>query len=494
MQKFENLMKLKSLFEGINAELPVKNPEIKGIATDSRKIKKGDLFFAIEGNRTDGNLFIGQAIEKKASAVATNNRKFFENSKIPTVLLKTNDEILPICANRLYNNPSAKIKIVGITGTDGKTTVSYFIESIYKSAGKKIGVIGTINYRFGRKIISKATNTTPLASDIASMLARFKSKKAELAALEISAHSLSQNRITAVSLDGAIFTNFSKDHLDYYKTMDKYFDAKLKLFEMLSYSGKKSKYAILNGDDTKTKIIKKVLSEKIKTITFGSKPKNDWYAKNIKSDISGTTFTLICPKGKFKVNSKLIGTYNVYNALAAAAFSHSQKIPIKKIIEGIRSLKTIPGRMQSVETKQKFRIFIDFAHTPNAVSETLKLVKSLRPNKIYTVIGCGGDRDRKKRPIMAKEVCKNSDFVFFTTDNPRYENQNRIFADMLCGAKNFENYTIVQNRKKAVRKALKKAKAGDVVLLLGKGHEEGIIIKDKIIPYSDELAVKEASK
>lgn len=489
-------MKLKTLFKNINVKLPAENPDIKAIETDSRKIKKGDLFFAIRGNHTDGNLFIAQAIKNGAAAAASQSPKTLKKHKIPTVLVKTTNEVLAKCSKRIYNDPSAKIKTVAITGTDGKTTVSYLIESIYKTTKKKAGIIGTINYRLEGKIIAKAVNTTPLASDISKMLSYFKSKEATLAVLETSAHSLTQNRINGISFNAAIFTNFSQDHLDYYKTMNKYFKAKLKLFKMLDdpKNKKMPKYAILNGDDPKTKTIKKVLPKKIKIVTFGLNKKNNWYAKNIKCTLCGTSFTLVCSKGEFKINLKLIGSYNVSNTLAAMAFAYTQKIPIKKIIKGVESLKNIPGRMQSVKTGQKFCVIIDFAHTPLAVRETLRLVKSFAPNKIYTVIGCGGNRDRKKRPVMARAACKNSNFVFFTTDNPRDENQNEIFADMLKDVRKFKNYIIAADREKAVQKAVKKAKAGDAVLLLGKGHEQGIIIKDKIIPYTDELAVRRALK
>ena len=486
-------MKLKTVFKNLKANLPKNNPEICGVSANSRNVKRGYLFFAIKGIHTNGEIYINDAVKKGAAAIVSQNSKILKKCKVPTVIVKDIPSVLDVCSHRIYGHPSKQIKTLAITGTDGKTTVSYLIESIYKTADKKSAVIGTINYRLGKKIISKAVNTTPLACDIADMLSYFKSKKADLAILETSAHSLSQKRTGSVLFDAAIFTGLSQDHLDYYKTMDRYFSAKKILFKMLSdASNKKSpKYAILNGDDAKTNQIKKILSNKVKVVEFGLKPKNKWRAENIKSTLNSTAFNLVCPKGKFKVRLKLLGDYNVYNALAALAFADTQNINIKTAVKGVENLRGIAGRMQSVGKVRRFHVIVDFAHTPAAVKKTLTLIKSLRPNKIYTVIGCGGDRDRTKRPIMASAVCKSSDYVFFTADNPRDENQNRIFADMLKGVKGkHKNYKVIADRKKAVEQAIKKARTDDVVLLAGKGHEEGIIIKNKIIPYNDKLTAE----
>ena len=372
-----------------------------------------------------------------------------------------------------------------MTGTNGKTTITYLIESIVRAAGKSIGVIGTINYRFGGKVIA-AKNTTPGPVELESMLAEMVRGGLQYAVMEVSSHSLDQRRVDGVSFDTAIFTNITSEHLDYHKTLEEYFKAKAKIFNRLKEDGT----AILNKDDKRVASLEGTINKKV--ITYGINEDADVTARDIRLSLKGSRFIIATPGGPIAINSKLIGMHNVSNILASAAAALALNLDRKVIKEGIESVDIIPGRLEPVEAGQPYKVFVDYAHTEDALNNVLTLLKAVAKNKIVTVFGCGGDRDKAKRPLMGKVACKFSDNVIITSDNPRSEDPAEIMHQIENGVKpRYSNYDIVANRREAIEKALASAKKGDIVIIAGKGHENYQIIGNKTLPFDDRQVVRE---
>ncbi len=494
-------MKVTKLFENTDAKIfGNKNAEAAHISNNSKDIKKNSIFFAISGANTDGNVYIKQAIKNGANIVVSEKKpcKCFKNLCSQTAWIKTSDilKTLSIVSARFYNKPSKKLKIIGLTGTNGKTTASYILEAIYKKAKIKTGIIGTISHRINNKTILKALNTTPLAHQLQFVLKTMADKKVKAAIMEVSSHSLSLNRVNDIDFDRAVFTNFQRDHLDFHKNKKNYFTAKLKLFDFLSKSPKKGKVAIINKDDIKATDILKKFKNKLKFITYGIDKKTDFSANNIRFLKNKTFFKLSHPKGEKEIALKLLGKHNIYNALCAAATAYSLNISMSAIIKGLESIKNVPGRLERISSNLNFDVFIDYAHTDAALENVLTNLINLPHKRMITVFGCGGDRDRGKRAPMGIIACSLSDIAIITNDNPRNENPAQIFKDIEKGlkAKKLKNYEIIPSRKKAIDKAIKLAKKGDIVLIAGKGHEDYQILNKKTIHFDDREEVKKAIK
>jgi UDP-N-acetylmuramoyl-L-alanyl-D-glutamate--2,6-diaminopimelate ligase len=490
-------MKIELVFKGILGEgnIPTGH-EITGLTIDSRKVKKGFVFFAIKGFHTDGNDYIDKAIESGASIIVTEQEPTKKYS-VPVILVSNVEKVSAKCALNFYENPSKDLNVIAITGTNGKTTTAYMLEAILEEAGKTTGVIGTINYRANKNVITPAPNTTPEPVFLNQILSEFKEVDAKNVIMEVSSHALELNRVMGINFDAAIFTNISADHLDFHKTEENYFNSKKKLFELLASKEncKKQKYAIFNGDDKRTHYLKKVVQNRAKTITFGLGSSNDLFATNIKCDINGTSFTLNCPVGQFSVTLKLLGQYNVYNALGALSYAFAVGLDMGSAIRGLEKLENIPGRMQRVDTQKDFYAFVDFAHTTSSLEKAVTQLKKFARSRLITVFGCGGDRDRTKRPEMGKVACANSDMVIITNDNPRTEDEFQIFDDIEKGIKGkFSNYKIVPDRRLAILEAVQNAKKEDIILVAGKGHERGQLVNGKTIPFSDEEEIIKALK
>ena len=480
------------------ADLPC-GLELTGIAVDSREVKEGDLFFAITGAHTDGHLYIAEALSRGARAVVTESGAPDMGTKsLPFIKVDNIQAALAASATAFYGNPSADLEVVGITGTNGKTTVSYLLESVWAAAGRKSGVIGTINYRAGNEIFSGAVNTTPHALTLQKLLSAMKERGCSAALMEISSHSLSLQRVDGIQFDCAIFMNLTRDHLDFHLTQEEYFLAKLKLFKMLGSPDnlKKNRLAVINGDDPRAARVREALSAGVRAVTFGLGAGNDYRAENIQPRLDGTSFTLLSPEGKFEIELKLWGSYNVFNALAVVACSAGRGIAMTDIIKGLSALERVPGRMEAVRAGQDFHVFVDFAHTDSALETVLSALAVFPHGKIYTVFGCGGERDRTKRGPMGVVVTGRSNHAFITTDNPRRESPARIFADIEEGlrAAGRTNYSIINDRAEAVRQAVRSAKKGDIVLLAGKGHETVQRLETGTVPYNDAQAAAAAIK
>jgi UDP-N-acetylmuramoyl-L-alanyl-D-glutamate--2,6-diaminopimelate ligase len=464
--------------------------EITGLAVDSREVKEGDLFFAISGAHTDGHLYIADAISRGARAIVTETcAPDMGTSRLPFIKVDDIQAALASCATAFYSNPSAGLEVVGVTGTNGKTTTTYLLESIWKTAGRKNGVIGTINYRVDGEVLRNAVNTTPHALTLQKLFANMRDHGCSSALMEISSHSLSLKRVDGILFDCAVFMNLTRDHLDFHLTQDEYFLAKLKLFEMLGSpkNPKKNRLAVINGDDPRASKVRAALPAGVKVFTFGLGAANDFRAENINSRLDGTSFDMVCPAGRFGVELKLWGAYNVFNALAAAACAFGRGIKTDDIIAGLAALESVPGRMEAIRAGQDFHVFVDFAHTDSALDTVLSALSGFPHGKIYTVFGCGGERDRTKRGPMGVVVTARSSHAFITADNPRRESLEQIFADIEAGLKAAGriNYSIIADRTEAVRQAVEAARKGDIVLLAGKGHETVQRLSAGVIPYND---------
>jgi len=458
---------------------------IKGISCNSKNVSDGFIFVAIKGNRQDGNKFIREAIARGAKTVIVDDArqsKAAGKGKVSFIAVKDTRKALAKLAAEFYNHPSSKIKVVGITGTNGKTTITYLIEALLKKSGSSPAVIGTINYRFKDKIIV-SKNTTPGPVELESMLADMLRQGVDYCLMEVSSHALHQERVGGIGFHSAIFTNLTQDHLDYHKTLENYFRTKAKLFRNMS----PNTFAVINNDDNYGKRLKKLTRAKI--ITYGIDTNARVMARDIEFDCKRTRFHLVCPEGKIILSSRLIGKHNVYNILAAVAWALGEGIKLSTIKSAIEEFDFVPGRLQRIVSRSKFSVFIDYAHTEDALKNVINSLRHLSKGKIIVVFGCGGERDKTKRPKMGKTVTRLSDFAVITNDNPRSEGPLDIIEDIKRGITK-KNYCVIPDRLKAIKKSLSLAGPGDIVLVAGKGHENHQITKGRIAHFDDQEAVR----
>ena len=478
---------------------PVDLP-VSGLRHDSREVVAGDLFFAMPGAKTDGNRHVRQALENGAVAIISE----LEPPPPPAVLKGTWVQVDDVAAamagisDAFFGHPSGAMTVVGVTGTNGKTTTTYFLEAIVAGMGGRAGVAGTIETRLDGKRLEKAVNTTPLSLPLTRLLAEFRDGKATHALMEVSSHALALQRVDAVDFDAAIFLNLTRDHLDFHKTEDAYFLAKARLFELLARVGnkKKPKVAALNFDDARAHLlVKKAVGCEV--IRFGlTENATDLRAEIKSADLNGTDFCVTFRGKRYNARVRLPGRHNVENALAASAAMLGLNAKPDQVFQGISALRAVPGRLEMISEGQDFHVFVDYAHTPSALENILKLLSSMPHKRIITVIGCGGDRDRGKRGPMGVAACGGGDYAVFTSDNPRSEDPTEILNDIEAGviAAGHQNYRIVPDRGEAIRTAIAMARTGDVVLIAGKGHEDYQILRDTTIPFDDREAARAALK
>ena len=458
--------------------------EIKGITCNSKAIKKGFVFVAIRGNRQDGSCFIEEAIANGASIVVVDSKtpQIEISGKTKLLVVNNSRKFLAEASAEFYGYPSDKLKVVGITGTNGKTTISYLIEAMAKEAGYDCGVIGTINYRFKDKKLA-AKNTTPGPVELQGLLAKMHAQRIKYCAIEVSSHALDQERVLGINFSHAIFTNLTHDHLDYHKNLENYFLAKAKLFRALPASGT----AILNNDDKYSHRIKQLI--RVRTMSYGIKNKSTVMAKDIDYGVEGTKFTLIAPGVNLRIKTRLIGQHNIYNILAAISWALSEDLHPNDIKSAIEKFKFVPGRLERVSCKKGYNVFVDYAHTPDALFNVISALRPLVPGKIIVIFGCGGERDKLKRPKMGKIVTGLADYAIITSDNPRSEDPLRIIRDIRRGiGKN--NYCVIPDRFKAIKAGLALAKKNDCLIIAGKGHESCQILKNRVLHFSDREAAE----
>lgn len=467
----------------------VQRRDAADIVYDSRKVQKNSVFIAIKGYKTDGHKFLQDAINKGAVAVVVENEnsipdEFVAHAQIAKIVVKDCRKALAELSRGFYKDPTNKLKLIGITGTNGKTTSTFILKNILQTAGYKTGLVGTIaNYVGDQKIDSKLT--TPESNDLNRMFYDMISAGCSHAIMEVSSHSLILNRVYGLDFSAAIFSNITSDHLDFHNTFDEYLKAKKILFDGLSSNS----FAIINSDDVSANEI--VKDSKAKVITYGISDNSDYQIKNIKYDLNGTDFTISNNKIEYSINTSLIGTFNAYNAASAFATAHSLGVNANKIIEGIKSSPQVPGRFEVIG-KGKKKVIVDYSHTADSLEKALQAIREIvkDKNQIVTVFGCGGDRDKTKRPIMGKVASDMSDKVFVSSDNPRTENPYDIIKDIIKGiSKN--NYEIEENREEAIAKAIQSSNDDAVILIAGKGHENYQEINGIRNHFSDqEIALK----
>lgn len=458
--------------------------ETCGITHDSRKVKKGYVFIAIKGHKLNGHDFIADAIEKGAIALVVEKRTEV-TTQIPQIIVPNTRQALAFISSCFYGEPSTKMTVIGITGTNGKTTTSYFTKSIIQASGNDAGLIGTIQYQIGTRIIP-AEETTPESVEIQSYLSEMIKSHIKYAVIEASSHALSQHRLDRICFHSAIFTNLSAEHLDYHENIRNYRAEKLKLVKGLG----PETFAILNADHNASKHFAENTRSQI--IWYGIKKKKaDVTAEAIHTGTDTTTFLLNTQWGKRTITLKLIGRHNIYNALAAAANGLAMGFTIDTVKTGIESLCTVPGRLERIDCGRDFRIYVDFAHTHQALQVTLSALRETTTGRILLVFGCGGDRDRKKRPKMGHIAEKYSDIFWITSDNPRSEDPDKIISEIKEGVKKDACFRLQSDRKTAIEEALFEAKTGDIILIAGKGHEQHQISKDTIIPFDDREIVRQ---
>jgi UDP-N-acetylmuramoyl-L-alanyl-D-glutamate--2,6-diaminopimelate ligase len=476
---------LKTLLDGLSCAVDgSQDLAIEDIVFDSRQVKPGALFVALRGVHQDGHGFIQAAVDAGARAVISETP--FKVSGVTGIQVQDALRALAHVALRFWDFPSEKLLIVGITGTNGKTTISYLLESIFESAGLPTGVLGTINYRFRGDVVP-APNTTPFSSELQRMLARFLQAGAKACVMEVSSHALALGRVEGVNFDVGLFTNLTQDHLDFHKTLEAYAEAKAKLFESLDPHSAKPypKRGIVNRDDPWSDRMAKAC--RVPVMGYRLRGPADVFAKNIECDATGSRFELQGPGVSVPVRLALLGEYNVTNAVAAAAVAFSQGLPAEAIVKGLERVQGIPGRMERINSGQPYTVVVDYAHTEDALRHVLGALRALRPRRLLTVFGCGGDRDRIKRPLMGEAAASLSDEVFVTSDNPRSEDPARITLDVEVGVRRVraDHYQIILDREEAIARALGQAQKGDIVLIAGKGHENYQILANRTIPFDD---------
>lgn len=457
---------------------------ITGVAYDSRVVKAGDIFVALPGKHVQGSSFIAAAVERGAAAVATDQPCSLAG--VPVVRVEDPLRFLAQISAVVYHHPDKKLLLAGITGTNGKTTITYLLESIFAAAHRPAGVMGTVNYRYGTTMIP-APNTTPQSADVYRILHEMIHAGMSAAVMEVSSHALALGRVDGLEFDLAVFTNLTRDHLDFHGTMEDYFASKALLFSRLAPGEKPyGKFAIINADDPwAEKFCSSVTGAAV--VTYGLSSAATIRAEHIHYSGRGTEFSLVTPAGRARLSVGFLGVYNVSNILAAVAAGLSAGIPFETVVDGIRRAPPAPGRLERIDAGQPFTVVVDYAHTDDALLNVLQALRELKPNRIITVFGCGGDRDRTKRPIMGETATKISDYVFVTSDNPRTEDPEMIALDIEVGIRRVhrENYQIILDREQAIAAAIAMAQKGDIVLIAGKGHEAYQVIGDKKLHFND---------
>lgn len=508
----------------IEAELIAGIPEtvINGITTDSRLVKSGDLFVAVKGTSTDGHLFIQDALKKGAIAAIVQSDRLSSHlsfllrersrSEAAIIAVPDSQKALAIAASAFYGFPTEKLHLIGVTGTNGKTTTTVLIESIFRQAGFEVGRVGTIGYCWMGNLIP-APLTTPDPIMLQRLFAQMIEDGVTHVVMEVSSHALSQKRIFGSFYDVAVFTNLSHDHLDYHKTMEDYFHAKSLLFlDHLGYSestrppGK----AVINVDDAYgARLVEMLHGRKIEILTYGIRSESATIRPlSYRCSAEGTSMTVRTSVGEIFIESNLLGRLNIYNMLAAIGAAVASGLSVEDITNGIKSVRGVDGRLEKVPINAPFHVIVDYAHTPDAMEKALSCIKEWAPNRVITVFGCGGDRDRTKRPVMAEVAARYSDIVIITSDNPRTEDPQKIINDILTGMpsdwaklnsdeKSQQSvlssrfYYVIVDRKKAINRALHIAQPGDVIFIGGKGHETYQIIGRDKIPFDDRCVARE---
>jgi UDP-N-acetylmuramoyl-L-alanyl-D-glutamate--2,6-diaminopimelate ligase len=461
---------------------------VESLCYDSRRASPGTLFFALAGARLNGAQFVAQAAEKGAVAIVSDTA--LPACAPPLIRVPNARAAMADMAAAFYGHPAGKLKVMGVTGTNGKTTAAFLVKHLLDADQRRCGLVGTVKYCIGDTEID-APRTTPESLDLQELLARMVDAGNKAVAMEVSSHGLVQRRTRAIEFDAAVFTNLTQDHLDYHGTMENYFEAKSALFEGLPLQRKKKCRAVINMDDRYGHRLIERLKKRVSVVTYGLRVGCDYRATDIRFDATGSEFHLEAKGRSYLVRLPLIGSFNIYNSLAALAAASSMGMELRAAVAAIAKAPQVPGRLERVPAKRSFQVFVDYAHTEDALRNVLRTLRELRPARLITVFGCGGDRDRAKRPLMAAASEELSDWSILTSDNPRTEDPARIISEMRAGLRT-SRYEEIPDRTEAIRRAVTLAGARDIVLIAGKGHETYQEFADRKIPFDDVAIAQRA--
>ena len=464
---------------------------VSGLAYDSRRVKAGDCFVAVPGLRADGRAFITEAIERGAQVVVTEGADPLPGHERARILVPSSREALARLADAYFDHPSGRLLVVGITGTNGKTTTSYLVEALLQGMGMKTGVVGTIQYRIGNDAVT-AGQTTPEALELEALLARMEESGVGGVAIEVSSHALALHRVDGIDFDVAVFTNLTQDHLDFHGTLAAYREVKARLFALLAASPKPGRTAVINVDDPAGPFMVSGLA--LPTVTFGLSPEALVRPIAFTSTLAGTRLEAQTPRGQCTIRSPLIGEPNVMNLLAACAVGIALGLDPGFISEHLARVGAVPGRFECVDAGQSFLVVVDYAHTPDALERLLRTARRLTRGRLGVVFGCGGDRDRGKRPLMGEIAGRLADRAWITSDNPRSERPGAIIDEIVAGVRRASpdpaRYTAIEDRRAAIQDALAWARPGDTVVIAGKGHETYQIIGSEVFPFDDRAVAR----
>ncbi|NOT22066.1 MAG: UDP-N-acetylmuramoyl-L-alanyl-D-glutamate--2,6-diaminopimelate ligase [Nitrospiraceae bacterium] len=493
------LLTVKQLLNALRGQVEVLeergdgNRLVQRITDDSRAVTDGSLFVAVKGERVDGHEFIEQAV--KAGAVAVVAQESLATGLPSFIRVADSRKALGLLGSRFHGDPSSHLKMIGVTGTNGKTTTTYLCKALLEGVGRQVGLIGTVGYQIGQETLP-ASHTTPGALDLQELLAKMVESRLTDAVMEVSSHALALDRTSGCEYDVAVFTNLTQDHLDFHRTMDEYFEAKLRLFTGLSGGQKIAKRAIVNMDDPRGNAIRAACS--VPVWGYAIQNQADLRAERVQLSLTGTTFTAATPAGTFLVESRLVGEHNVYNLLGAIGVALHEGATSDQICRATAHIANVPGRFERVSSGQDFTVVVDYAHTEDALLRLLTAAQELKTGRIITVFGCGGDRDRGKRPKMGRAAVEYSDVVVLTSDNPRTEDPMAILREVEVGVRDalarrrHVQYHLVSDRREAIGAAIREAHRGDMVLIAGKGHEDYQIIGTKKFHFDDREVAREA--
>ena len=488
-------MQLKNLL----AAIPVReiigpvDRAVESIAYDSRRVQRNGLFLALRGEKSDGHDFIGAAIEKGATVIVAERAEnpAVAGRRATRVLVENTRTALADVSARFFNYPARKLKLAGVTGTNGKTTTTFLIKHICEKAGTRCGLLGTVRYEIGERILP-AARTTPESLDLQELLAQMRDAGCRAAAMEVSSIGIAEERVRDIEWDVAVFTNLTQDHLDYHGTMENYFEAKAKLFELLPQQEKKKKpVAVINIDDRYGQKLIRRFNGKVSIVTFGTGLKADFRASNYRMEFGGTSYQLDARGKSYLVRVPLIGRFNVANSVGALAAANALGIGLREAVLSLGKCPQVPGRLEMVPAKRQFQVFVDYAHTPDALLNVLKTLRELEPRRLIVVFGCGGNRDREKRPLMGQVADQNSDHAIVTSDNPRSEDPDKIIAEIEKGFRG-NHFEKITDRAAAIARAIEIAQPRDIVVIAGKGHENYQEFADHTVPFEDIQVARRA--
>ncbi len=458
--------------------------DVTGIVYDSRHVEPGALFVALPGEKTDGSVYVEDAIQRGAAAVVSQAPCAFGGS-FPCIHVADARLAMAHLAGRFYKHPATRLCTIGITGTNGKTTVSFMLREIFKAAGRRPGLLGTVRYEIGDRVLP-ASRTTPEAPDIQAMFAQMDRVGCDSAIMEVSSHALAQHRVDGILYDAAVFTNLTQDHLDYHGTLEEYFNVKSRLFNQVR------RFAVINRDDLWGRRLlndKKFIAGRV---SYGFEEGAEVRGGNPVTDTNGSRMSVQSPWGHVEVTLQLIGRFNLYNALAAFAAAAALGIPVPIIVKALGEMHCVPGRLEAVPNTKGKRVFVDYAHTDDALLNVLETLRAITPGRLIVVFGCGGNRDKGKRPLMGKIAARIADYSIITNDNPRNEVPEKIAAEITAGFDSERKYEIILDRKAAIARGLGLIGKKDVLLIAGKGHETYQEFNGVIVPFDDREAVQES--